>query len=320
MAENKVDTFLDKSRLIVVDIRSVGIERIRSGETHRTKSKSTYSTQTCVDPKRLAFVNAIRQEDLRSSRVYGIRVPELANALVCTNEQDADQYCEDLKNRKTRFDEQVTLLAGGWRQAVEDHCTAFPDEAAAIREFAPSVAELEERTTLKWYAYPLRAFKATDGSGDFESALSGSLAERAFVEFRAELSDSFDGYGKKDWRPDRFTQAVRSHLQSIARKARSLGPFHAALQQLPDVIEEVLKGVPTQGIISGAPALAIRGLMDILAKPSQAMKYGFLVQAQAPVVPKPVVPKAPRAKVVTDPVIVPHKTASVVNSGSFADW
>lgn len=315
--QNHLDSLREDGTFSIVTIKSVGIERVRSGESHRTRSVSTYVTQTCIDPKRLAFVNAIRQEDLRASRHYGIRIPELGHALVCPDKESGEQYAKDLENRKNRFDQAVTLLVQEWDQAVEDHCRAFPDDANAIRQFAPTAREVSERTTFKWWMFPLSAMQATTGSGDFDQALTGSIAERAFVEFKAQLVDAFDGYGKGNWRPDRFSQAIRTHLLSIARKSRALSVFHPSLQQLPEIIDEVLKTVPTQGIISGAPALALRGLMDILAKPSQALKYGFMTQKVAP---EPEAPSTSRRKIVVEEpvIVVPQKTPSVASA--LSDW
>jgi hypothetical protein len=315
MSNSNMQEFRERSRLFVVNVRSVGIERVRTGETHRTESKSTYSTQTCVNPKRLSFVNAIRQEDIRSSRLYGVRLPDLGNFVVCPSVEAAEKYANDLRTRQSRFNDAVKELVREWNDLIEAHCVKHPEDAREIRAFAPSTAEVTERTKFSWKMFPLAAMKALDGSGDFDAELTGSLAERAFAEFKAQLGDSFDGYGKTGWRPDKFSQAARQHLLSIAHKAKALGAFHPSLAALPGVIDEVLQGCPLSGNITGASALAIRGLMDILALPEQAMKFGFVTK---PAAPEP--QKAPRSrKTDADPVVVvPQKTP--VSVAAMSDW
>lgn len=311
---SSLDAFLGKSKLYITTIKGPGIER-STGEGHRTKSRSQYVTQTCINPKQINFVNAMRQEELRTSRLFGLRLDELGNALVISDPDNDKAYSDAIKAMRTRFDDAVDLLCSNWDQHIEDHCKAFPADAASIRSFAPSANEARRKATFKSVGFTLTKDQI-DGAEDLESSLADSIPSQAFFEFRNQLVDSFSNYGTSGWAPDKFTQAVRQHLEAISKKAGNLSGFHPSLAALPKVIAGVLKDAPTKGLITGTPALAIRGLMDMLSKPTQVLKYGFSG--------KPATPRKPKASAIIEvpeapTLIIPPSVSTRVTDGSPLD-
>lgn len=216
-----------------------------------------------IEPWRISYFSALKQEAFRLCRCYGTKMKLLDRWIVPFEDRDAlSRSLLDISHRWNEFVlNELLPNYEGWveRQAVEN-----PDKSTEILALAPTLTDVRNSTRFTFSIYSVRDLQ----SSHLNEQVAG-LWGQVLHEVAAEIRDSHMD------RSASFTQAACEVLRRIARKCRGLVFLHPRLGELSDALEALVTRLPTAGKITGVDALEVRALLDALLDPAEFMERGF---------------------------------------------
>lgn len=250
--------------------------------TATTKSRKTKLVQTIHEPSHLKYLQALKAEAFRACRSAGTKLEALSLWLV--PEDHAPELEQKLGAILQKWDDFTNnTLYPNYLSWVEEYSKANPSEALEIIRLAPSLAEIQNSTRFVFSSLKLKYEEIKSVNLDKEIL---SLPEQAIHEIASELKDA--GLAK----PTQFTQSTRRVLERLSRKARVFQDMHPRLKELNETIENLLKNLPTAGLIKDNDGLAVRAVIDRILDSTRFMQEGFAVHSPTTVIEPAVKPVA----------------------------
>lgn len=251
---------------------------------NRVGGERTVVQVELYDPKHLSFVSkwrkrvvtpainiGTRSDALKAIFIPDARIPELELALQTADAENGFQ--QDVENFVANVDQYRREWADKKENAQNrDFILTSPLDSSMIRN----------SFYLSFGAYRLAPSALMSKSSATLDGVIGSICE----EIRVDVTTNWGGFdskakgsGKEFSKPN-----VRNVLGRVSKKCRSLAFLDTTGRavQIADMVDNVVKTLPTSGLIEGSDFLVLRSLMEILADPVAMMTddLSFAVEAQ----------------------------------------
>lgn len=267
-----------------------GARRLESGKESESRRRTVL--QDVIDPKALSDFNQMSTALFRLCRTYGSKL-KLLDAWAVENGL-AEELLQKLAQFEARFKEKAAAFIEGFPSMNAQWAKRHAEEADAIKRLAYSKDELDRGFRFAYAGFQLTAEQVQAAAG-LDEELEG-MAGQALKEFADMIRDM----GVKDPGKHVFTGAISGVLGQISKKAASLSFLNPRIKEVADVLEGVLKTLPSRGKVDDVQAIMLRVVVDRLMNPSELIDKGFpklAVEAEDEPVPvkvtkKPVAKKA----------------------------
>lgn len=255
-------------RVTIVAVRPSflsGSRRLESGKESDARRKTVL--QDVLDPKALNQFNQMSTALFRLCRTYGSKL-KLLDAWAVENRL-AEELLQKLAAFDDRFKKQAAAFVESFPSLNIEWANKHPTEAEAIIGLAYSREELERGFRFAYAGFQLTPEQVQAAAG-LDEELEG-MAGQALKEFADMIRDM----GVKDPGKHVFTGAIAGVLGQIARKASSLAFLNPRIGEVADVLNGVLKMLPTKGKVDDAQSIVLRVVVDRLMNPSELVARGF---------------------------------------------
>lgn len=237
---------------------------------------ASLGSKKLCDPEKLRPFGKLkaRAEELLDNRgvrfLKGWAVPESI----------AEDTAEQLDAIMEEFDVEKEVFLTNYNGIIRDWINQHPAWSTVIANSSVSESHVRARLGFKWQAFEVAM---PQRENDSSSVLNRGLHEEVTGlgnTLYAEIARAADEAWKRCYQgKSKISHKALSPLRTIHNKLVALSFVEPHIAPVADLIKTAMDNVPKKGWISGAPLIALQGMVSMLRDPDALIEHARLVMA-----------------------------------------